>query len=53
MRAILQAAERPTGQVRIGTALSKASRMIGLTSADVEALEKARDAQPAEPMRFE
>ncbi|MET4448561.1 hypothetical protein ABIB75_006871 [Bradyrhizobium sp. GM2.2] len=39
MRAILEAAVRP--------------EKIGLTDADVEALEHGRDARPAEPMRFE
>jgi antitoxin FitA len=28
------------------------SRKIGLTNADVDALEQARDAKPAEPLRF-
>jgi hypothetical protein len=29
------------------------SRKIGLTNADVEALEQSRGATPAEPLRFE
>ena len=53
MRAILEAAVRPEGRLRLGTALSEMSRKIGITNADVEALEKARDARPAQPMRFE
>jgi plasmid stability protein len=53
MRAILEAAVRPEGRLRLGTAISEMSRKIGLTNADVEALEKARDARPAKPMRFE
>lgn len=52
MRAILEAAVRPEGRLRLGTALSEMSRKIGLTNEDVEALEKARDTRPAEPMRF-
>ena len=52
MRSILEAAVRPEGRLRLGTALSEMSRKIGLTNADVEALEKARDARPARPMRF-
>jgi hypothetical protein len=28
------------------------SRRIGLTNADVEALEQSRDTKPAEPLRF-
>jgi len=53
MRAILEAAVRPEGRLRLGTALSEMSRKIGLTNADVAALEATRDPQPAEPMRFE
>lgn len=53
MRAILEAAVRPEGRLRLGTALSEMSRKIGLTNADVEALEHGREARPAEPMRFE
>ena len=48
MRAILEAAAvRPEGRLRLGTALSEMSRKIGLTNADVEALEHGRDARPA------
>jgi plasmid stability protein len=53
MRAILEAAVRPAGRLKIGTTLSEMSRKIGLTNADVEAVEQARDTRPAEPMRFE
>lgn len=53
MRAILEAAVRPEGRLRLGTALSEMSRKIGLTNADVEALERGRDARAAEPTRFE
>jgi antitoxin FitA len=53
MRAILEEAVRPEGRLRLGTALAAMSRKIGLTNADVEALERARDAKPAEPLRFE
>jgi antitoxin FitA len=53
MRAILEAAVRPEGRVRLGTALSQMSRKIGLTNADVEALKQARDSLPAEPIKFE
>ena len=53
IRAILEAAVRPEDRLRIGTALAKMSRKIGLTNADVEALELVRDARPAEPMRLE
>ena len=53
MRAILEAAVRPEGRVRLGTALSEIGRKVGLTNADVEALERGRDARAAEPMGFE
>ena len=53
MRDILEAAVRPANRLRVGSALAEMSRKIGLTNADVEALEQARDRKPAEPMRFE
>jgi antitoxin FitA len=52
MRAILEAAVRPEGRLRLGTALADMSRKIGLTNADVEALDQIRDNKPAEPLRF-
>jgi antitoxin FitA len=53
MRAILEDAVRPLGRLRLGTALSEMSRKVGLTNADIEALEHGRNARPAEPMHFE
>ncbi|MFM7610953.1 MAG: FitA-like ribbon-helix-helix domain-containing protein [Alphaproteobacteria bacterium] len=57
MRAILEAAVRPEGRLLLGTALSAASRELGLTNADIEALEQSldqvRDRRPAEPITFE
>ncbi len=57
MRAILEAAVRPDGRLQLGTALSEASRKMGLSNADIEALEQTleevRDQRPAEPMTFE
>jgi plasmid stability protein len=53
MRAILEEAVRPAGRLRLGTALAEMSRKIGLTNADVEALGRARDRTPAEPLHFE
>lgn len=52
MRAILEAAVRPVGRLRLGTTLADMSRKIGLTNADVEALDQARDRTPAKPLRF-
>jgi len=40
MRAILEAAVRPEGQLRLGSALAQLSREAGLTNADVESLER-------------
>ena len=53
MRAILENAVRPAHRLRLGTALADMSRKIGLTNADVEALEQARDRKPAKPLRLE
>lgn len=53
MRAILDAAVRPAGRLRLGTALAEMSRKIGLTNADIDAMEQTRDTRPAEPMRIE
>ena len=53
MRAILEAAVRPEGRLRLGSALAEMSRKIGVINADVEALEAARDARPAAPQSFE
>ncbi|HMK88672.1 MAG TPA: plasmid stabilization protein [Methylocystis sp.] len=53
MRDILEAAVRPAGRLRLGSALADMSRKVGLSKADVEALELARDFEPAEPLRLE
>ncbi|MBB4211877.1 plasmid stability protein [Rhodothalassium salexigens DSM 2132] len=53
MRAILEAAVRPAERLRLGSALSALSREAGLTNADFEALDQARDKTPATPMRFD
>jgi plasmid stability protein len=53
MRVILEAAVRPANRLRLGTALAEMSRKIGLTNADVDALEEARADKPAEPLCFE
>jgi plasmid stability protein len=53
MHAILEAAVRPEGRLRLGTALSEIGRKCGVTRADVDALEQVRDTRPAEPMPFE
>ncbi|WP_165227014.1 FitA-like ribbon-helix-helix domain-containing protein [Aquisphaera insulae] len=53
MRAILEDAVRPANRVRIGSALSALGRDAGLSDADLEALEQARDRSPADPLSFE
>jgi len=52
MRDILESAVRPVNRVRLGSALSALSRDAGLTNADFDALEQARDRTPAEPMNL-
>ncbi|WP_280171387.1 FitA-like ribbon-helix-helix domain-containing protein [Agrobacterium pusense] len=53
MRDILETAVRPATRLRLGTALAEASRRIGLTNEDVDALEQTFDRTPAHPMSFE
>jgi plasmid stability protein len=53
MRAILEAAVRPAGRLRLGTALAEIGQKHGVTRSDVKALEQVRDTRPAEPMNFE
>jgi antitoxin FitA len=53
MRLILEAAVRPAHRVRLGGALVDMSRKIGLTNADVEAIEQTSDRKAAEPLGFE
>lgn len=53
MRAIVEAAVRPEGRLRLGTALAEIGQEYGVTKADIEALEQVRAMRPAEPMRVE
>lgn len=57
MRAILEAAARPEGELGLGTALAEIGQKYEITNEDVEALQQAieqnRDRRSAEPMRFE
>jgi plasmid stability protein len=53
MRAIPGAAVRPEGRLRLRTALAAMGGKIGLTNAEVGALEQGRNTGPAEPLRFE
>ena len=53
MRSILEAAVRSESRLRLGTALAEMSRKVGLTNADVEALDQVHNTKAAEPLRFE
>jgi len=53
VREILALAVKPEARLRLGDALADLGRTIGLTNKDVEALQKRRDKQPAEPLGFE
>lgn len=53
VREILATAVKPEGRLRVGDALAAIGRRIGLSDEDVATIESARDARPAEPLRFE
>lgn len=53
IRAILEDAVRPEGRVKLGSLLSGIARQAGVENEDVDALERARDKSPADPLRFE
>jgi len=48
IRAILDAAVRPEGRIKLGTLLAEIGRQVGGVDLEIE-----RDRTPAEPMRFE
>jgi plasmid stability protein len=52
VRAILAAAVKPQGRLRMGDELAALGRDIGLSNDDVDALSAARDTRPAEPLLF-
>ncbi|QYY31629.1 MULTISPECIES: FitA-like ribbon-helix-helix domain-containing protein [Cupriavidus] len=52
VRDILARAVNPPERVKMGEALAQLGRRLGLTNADVEALEQTRDRTPAQPPRF-
>ena len=52
MRDIPEAAVRPAERLRMVTMLAQMSRKIGLTNADVEAIDRTRHSGPAEPVRL-
>lgn len=53
VREILAMVVKPEARLRMGDALAALGRANGLTNEDVDSLAKARDRQPAAPMRFE
>lgn len=53
VREILAAVVKPQQRVLLGDALAALGRRVGLTAADVDALEQARDRTPAKPLGFE
>lgn len=53
VREILAAAVNPQGRLRVGEALWKLGREIGLTDDEAAELETSRDRTPAAPMSFD
>ena len=53
VREILAIAVKPETRVRVGEALAALGRKVGLTAADCEALDQARNTVSAEPLGFE
>jgi plasmid stability protein len=53
VRAILGDAVRPEARMRMGEALAALGRELGISQEDVDAMERARDKAPAEPLKFE
>jgi antitoxin FitA len=53
IRDILETTVRPPERLRLGTALAKLGRRVGLTDEDFAVFKKVRDKTPAEPVRFE
>ena len=53
VREILALAVKPEQRLRLGDALAALGQRIGLTNADIAALEAASSKTPAEPLRFE
>ena len=53
IRDILEDAVKPAQRIRMGDALARIGRSVGLTDAEAEHFNELRDKTPAEPMRFE
>ena len=53
IRDILETTGRPQERLRMGTALAKLGRRVGLTDEDFAVFKQGRDKTPAKPVRFE
>ena len=53
IRDILETTVRPPERLRMGTALAKLGRRVGLTDEDFAVFEQLRDKTPAEPVGLE
>ena len=53
MRAILEAAVRPEGRLRLGSTLREIGQKHGISRADLEAMDRVRETRAAEPMKLE
>jgi antitoxin FitA len=53
IRDILETTVRPPERLRMGAALAKLGRRVGLTDEDCAIFEQLRDKTPAEPVGFE
>jgi len=53
VRDILEGAVKPAQRIRMGDALAKIGRSVGLTDAEAEGINALRDKTPSEPMSFE
>lgn len=53
VRLILAETVMPDKDIRMGQALNRLGRRLGLTDADCDAIEAMRDKRPAEPMGLE
>jgi plasmid stability protein len=53
IRDILEKAARPESRIKLGSLLAAIGREAGLTTKDVEVIQRSRDQTPADPMTFE
>jgi antitoxin FitA len=52
IRDILERAVKPAKRVRLGDALAALGRKVGVTDADIAAIDQMQDKSPAKPMKF-